>query len=287
MRLVRLLPPSVIGVLLAAKLRSDLARKRKAVDDLVARARTAPATFDRWAYRVVSQNGEDGIIAVLLDKIGGGKGKFVEFGFGYRQNNMMFNAMRLGMSGLFIDGSPRHCKNLGVALKLLGRTDITIRQEWIDKTNIDRIIVESVGAGDIDVLSTDIDGIDYWVLEAITSVKPKLLIVEFNASFGPARAVTVPYEREFDRTTKHPSMLYWGASLAAFTKLADARGLALIGCDPEGVNAFYVRRDLLQNGLVERSVAEAYRDSSHLTSRFGTDRTEREKTAFSLPVVEV
>ena len=37
---------------------------------------------------------------------------------------------------------------------------------------------------------------------------------------------------------------YFGASLSAFTKLADKKGYRLIGCNRLGYNAFFIRKDL-------------------------------------------
>ena len=49
----------------------------------------------------------------------------------------------------------------------------------------------------------------------------------------------------FDRRAAHPSLCYYGASLAALCKLADRKGYGLVGCNANGLNAFFVRRDAL------------------------------------------
>ena len=100
-----------------------------------------------------------------------------------------------------------------------------------------------MGAGEIDLLSIDVDGNDYWLWKAISSISPRVVIAEYNASFGPDRAVTVPYDRSFDRHQKHPSGFYHSMSLAAAEKLAAAKGYSLIGCEDAGVNALFVRKD--------------------------------------------
>ena len=110
-------------------------------------------------------------------------------------------------------------------------------------------------SGEIGLLSIDIDGNDYWVLEAIDSVSPQILVAEYNSLFGPERAVTVPYDAAFVRGEKHYSHLYWGASLAALVRAAETKGLALVGGNRAGNNAFFVRRDTL-GGIPERTAAE-------------------------------
>lgn len=103
--------------------------------------------------------------------------------------------------------------------------DVRVRHAWIDQENVDGLIRENMGAGEIDLLSIDVDGNDYWLWKAISSISPRLIVVEYNASFGPVRSVTVPYDPMFDRHRKHPSGFYHGMSLRAAEKLADAKGL--------------------------------------------------------------
>ena len=91
-----------------------------------------------------------------------------------------------------------------------------------------------------DVLSVDIDGNDYWVLDALEAVRPRIVVVEYNASFGPERSVTIPYTRAFYGYRAHSSGYYHGASLTALARLGERKGYVLAGCDSRGVNAFLV-----------------------------------------------
>src|SRR5674476_141432 len=84
------------------------------------------------------------------------------------------------------------------------------------------------------ILSIDVDGMDYHILEALGEWRPSILIVEYNAVFGPEREVTVPYEAEFTRFAKHSSGLYCGASLSAFVVLLEGRGYSLTGVNSAG-----------------------------------------------------
>ena len=85
------------------------------------------------------------------------------------------------------------------------------------------------------------------------------MVIEYNAVFGPQRSFTITYDPEFDRYTKHPSGLYFGASLRALTKLAQEKGYILAGCDSRGVNAFFVRRDVARDVITAIPAEEAYR----------------------------
>ena len=46
--------------------------------------------------------------------------------------------------------------------------------------------------GEIDLLSIDIDGMDYWVWEAVSACSPRVVAIEYNWLFGAERAVTHP-----------------------------------------------------------------------------------------------
>lgn len=52
-------------------------------------------------------------------------------------------------------------------------------------------------AGVVDLLSLDIDGMDYWVWRALERISPRVIILEFNPIWGPNRAVSVPYQADY------------------------------------------------------------------------------------------
>ena len=106
--------------------------------------------------------------------------------------------------------------------------------------SIDALITEHGFAGEIDLLSIDIDSIDYWLLEAVTACSPRVLIMEYNALFGPTRSVTLPNAPKPETAPKG----YSGASLAAMEKLARRKGYRLVLCEESGINAFFLRDDV-------------------------------------------
>jgi hypothetical protein len=231
-----------------------------------------------------SQNQEDRMIEAVFGRIGVKTRKFVEFGFGFLQNNTLRFALRHRGSGLYMDGSEKNCRRarlLWAAVPL----NVKIKQAWLERENIDELIGQGVGAGEIDLLSIDVDGNDYWLWKAISSISPRVVIAEYNASFGPDRAVTVPYDRAFDRHQKHPSGFYHGMSLAAAEKLAAAKGYSLIGCEDAGVNALFVRKD--QAGpFAALPARRAFKPHSNRVRRNYTQH-DQENLVYSLPVIEV
>lgn len=211
-----------------------------------------------YEYGILSQNGEDGIIRYLFSEIGYGSKIFLEFGFGVTQNNSLRLMLHEGFSGLFIDGSKIEVKRFNQSIKRIGITNVKAVHKLITVENLKSIIVENELPKDIDLLSIDVDGNDYWFWEEITYLNPKIVIVEYNASLGFIRSQTVPYDPFFDRNKKHRSGFYHGASLAALFKLGSKKGYSLVGCDSNGVNAFFVRNDCLVGSIKALSPEEAF-----------------------------
>ena len=126
-------------------------------------------------------------------------------------------------------------------------------------SRIDDLLVEVGADGEIDLLSIDIDGNDLWVWEAVARTSARVVVVEYNASFGPDRSVSVPYDPDFDRMARHPSGYYHGASVTALARLGARKGYVLAGCDSNGVNAFFVRGDCAPEIVPPADPAEAWR----------------------------
>jgi hypothetical protein len=259
-----------------------------------ARVRALPPGPLRAAeFQVFSQWGEDGIIQYLLGKVPIANDLFVEFGVeSYAEANTRFLLVNDNWRGVIIDGGSAH-QEFTARAGLSWRHHLQVVQAFITRDNIDGLLAAAGAQGDIGILSVDIDGNDYWVLEAIRSVSPRILIVEYNALFGPTLQVSVPYKADFTRTAAHPSNLYYGASLAALAGLAERKGYRLVGCNSAGNNAFFVRADLL-GPLTPMSAAEAFVDARFCESRNADGtlsflRARRDKLALlrDLPIVDV
>ncbi len=200
-------------------------------------------------FRVTSQWGEDGIIEWLCHKLPNINRSFVEFGVeNYGEANTRFLLQNRGWRGLIMDGSSAHMKNVR-SETLYWMHDVTAIPAFVTAENINDLITKNGFAGELGILSVDIDGNDYWVLKAIDCVNPAILIAEFNGVFGDKHAITVPYDPSFERLKAHHSGQYFGASLAAMIKLAKEKGFSFVGTNSNGVNAFFVRNDLVDQVL--------------------------------------
>ncbi|MBI4728444.1 MAG: hypothetical protein HY775_02950 [Acidobacteria bacterium] len=216
----------------------------------------------RAECRVWSQNGEDGVLAHLFAAITPAGRTFVEFGVGDGTQCCSANlALGFGWSGLMMERDPAGvaaARRFYAARKEVLPGSVRVAEAVVRSDNIDELLRSGGAAGPIDLLSIDIDGNDYWVWEAVTAVDPRVVVIEYNGSLGPQRSITVAYDPEFDRMSKHPSGYYHGASLAALARLGAAKGYVLAGCESTGVNAFFVRRDAAEGRITPQTVEEAF-----------------------------
>lgn len=261
----RLLPPSLLNRLNAI---SHLEDRLCELEVRCARI-AAAAVFPRFPglveeaapheFGIFSQNGEDGILLWLLQQTGAPRKSFAEIGVeNGRECNTAVLGLVLGWSGVMFEEDP-----LGAAAArrlaaraLKDRQDrIEVRQLRVTRENADALL----GDGELGVLSIDVDGADYWLWEAARRVRPRIVIVEYNASFGPDRRITVPYQAGFSALAHHPSGYYHGASLAALEALGRNKGYSLVSVCSAGVNAFFLRDDILPPTIPARAAAEIFR----------------------------
>lgn len=197
-----------------------------------------------------AQNDEAFILNRLLRRYELPK-RFLEFGF----SGWEFNCASLvrDWEGLLVDGD---AYNVRIARLIYPR--IQARALWL---TLDRLglLMDYAAAAPLGILSVDVDGNDYWFLERLIVTRPALIIAEYNSSFG-LRPVTVPYDPHFDRTRKHESWSYFGASLTALDYLAKQNGYSLIEIGNSGVNAFFIRNDFLTPDDLVLSPESSFRE---------------------------
>jgi hypothetical protein len=227
-------------------------------------ASTRLADFE---FKVFSQWGEDGIIQRLTEVVEIPNKTFIEFGVeDFMESNCRFLMMKDNWRGFVIDGSAQNIERLR-ASPFFWKHDLNPLAAFITKDNINQLLEQSGFDADLGLLSVDIDGNDYYVLEAITGFRPRILVCEYNNVFGGERKISVPYDPHFRRMDKHHSGLYFGASLPAMVFLAQRKGYTLVGVNTAGGNAFFVRNDLMTAKLEALQAADAYAPSPVRESR--------------------
>jgi hypothetical protein len=198
---------------------------------------------------------------------------FVEFGFHPTQYNCI--ALK-DFNGLVVDGDSDTVR-LGRAI-LPKR--IQVRHQFLALDNLAAVTHRFDQLG---VLSIDVDGNDYWFLQAAVTARPHVICVEYNASLLAA-SITVPYAAAFDRHQAHPSGWYHGASLEALVRLCERSGYQLVAVAAAGANAFFMRQDLAPTRL---SAAGAYRENLLRNKWSSTGAAEQWARIQHLPFVEV
>lgn len=246
----------------------DLTACRLLLGKQLARANAAGGvrSLAEAEFSVFSQFGEDGIIQYLVNRLEFPHHTFIEFGVeDYTESNTRFLLLNNNWSGFIMDSSAKYVARIR-RREEYWKYDLRAIPAFVTRENINDLLAGSGFDRDVGLMSIDVDGNDYWIWRAVEVVRPIVVIVEYNSVWGGERAITVPYDEHFVRSRAHSSMMYYGASLRAFCELGRQKGYAFIGCNSNGNNAFFVRRDKL-GALQERTPEEGYVESKFHDSR--------------------
>jgi hypothetical protein len=195
-------------------------------------AQEGPLGLHRFEHQVCSQHGEDGVLVEIFRRIGDGSRTFVEVGIGDGIENNTSFLHSLGWSGVWIDANP---------LPPPIPPELRFRQSFVTKENAAALFTELAVPVEVDLCSLDIDQNTFYLWEALSAWRPRVVLTEYNASIPPSVEWKVNYEagRVWDLTNN------FGASLKAFERLGHRLGYALVHCEISGANAFFVRQDLV------------------------------------------
>jgi len=263
------------------RLRRDLTALRNDIDTLKIlsaqpliqniRAGKSFSSLREAEFKVFSQFGDDGIIQYLIHRLAPLPDSFVEFGVeNYRESNTRLLLLNNNWRGLVMDSDAASIDHIQHD-EIYWRHTLTARRAFVTRDNIDDLLKEAGFLGEVGLLSIDIDGNDYWVWEKLTAINPVIVIVEYNSIFGSDLAVTIPYHPNFARHQAHYSGQFWGASLTALTQLAEKKGYSPVGCNSAGNNAYFVRKDKIDN-LPVLTAKEAFVDARFRDSRDKTGK---------------
>jgi hypothetical protein len=201
-----------------------------------------PLRLEPYGFKCYSQHDEDGILAEIIKRIAVPVPKtFVEFGVGDGLENNTLYLLKQGWKGLWIEADAENARKIQKSFKtIIDDKQLVFLGSVITRDNINEL-VGRVYKGQVGLLSIDIDGNDLYVWERIDIVSPCIAIVEYNAKFPPPVRWSIEYDERhvWDRTD------YMGASLAALAELGKKKGYQLVGCNLNGTNAFFVRKDLV------------------------------------------
>lgn len=153
-----------------------------------------------------SQSGESPMLWNIFEKIGTRSKFAVEFGAsdGYWLSNIrMF--LENGWNGLQMEGIAEPQNN--------------VKNEFITKENINSLFEKYEVPKNLDLLSIDIDGNDYWIWEII-NYNPAVVIIEYNCNFHKDVSVAL----EHDVNHRFDGSHAYAASFRAYDNLARQKG---------------------------------------------------------------
>ncbi len=225
-------------------------------DKLTKKRMSEPLALENFGYKVYSQNDEDGIIQEIFSRIGTESKEFVEFGVGNGLECNSHYLLHRGWHGLWLEGNSAACKQIEYKFRpVIKNGHLKVINAFITRENIEDLILKNRISQSQDVspdfLSIDIDGNDWYVWEAIKSIKPRLVCIEYNGKFPPDYS----WKQAYDAKHRWDSSDWQGASLKALDLLGREKGYLLVGTNLSGVNAFFVREDLFSKEKFSRCVS--------------------------------
>lgn len=200
----------------------------------------------KYKSDVYSQNGEDGIINAIFERIDTTSKICCEFGAwdGIHLSNCR-NLILNGWTAVMIEGDEVRYNDLIKTYK--NNESVYCVNKFVDAVNnsLGAILIEN-NINDLDFLSVDIDGLDYEIFETL-DVRPKVICIEVNAGHNPENSV---------RLSKEVAKNNVGQSLEIFLQIAKDKGYDLVCYNG---NAFLIRTDLMEKGgFISLTSKEAY-----------------------------
>lgn len=179
---------------------------------------------------VYSQFGEDGILEVIFERLGKGGRRCVEFGAwdGFHFSNTA-NLWTRGWSGVLIEA--REERYVQLKKNVAGHDCLCLHRKvgFRPPDRIEDILRQQGLPLEVDLLSIDIDGDDYYVFESLEDLRPRVLCCEYNPTFPPHLDLRpLPGNR-------------FGCSPLSLVCLAESKGYRLVALTE--TNLFFVREE--------------------------------------------
>jgi len=188
---------------------------------------TSKSGLNLFESSVHSQNGEDGVLEKIFGEIGFSNKTCVEFGClsNFQYSNTRYLSKKYGLRSVSFDSVNQNHKE-------------GLFKEFITVENINGIFGKYNIPIDLDLLSIDIDGNDFWAWKALQS-NPRVVIIENNP------LITC----EFDRIVKYNPHFqyknsYFGASILSIFRLGRSKGYSLVA--QVEYNSIFIKDDELE-----------------------------------------
>jgi hypothetical protein len=215
-----------------------------------------------WEFGAFSQHGEDGIIDYLCSQLLEPTRFFFEIGAANGiENCTAWLAFAKCHAGIWVEGDGALCEQARAIIKGL-IWNVHVINRFATPESVPALL-KMCPYLQPDVFSLDIDSIDYHVASKVLELgrRPKIWVVEYNSAFGPERKVSIPYIREFNRWSAHPSGLYYGCSIAGWRALFSRYGYTFVTVEQSGCNAFFIDPSAFPDGFAQGLRGETFRDN--------------------------
>lgn len=167
-------------------------------------------------YNIYSQYGEDGVLEYLLSNLNIELGECCEFGMSGIKYSNTFNLVKnKNWHAVYIERAPHHLKNLK---EIMNGYDVNLIDKSLEITgenNLDNILSTTKLKKDFDILSIDVDGIDYHIWDSLKNYIPKIVIIEINPF--------IKKDIEYINNGK-----LFSSSFASVVKLGESKGYKLV-----------------------------------------------------------
>jgi len=206
-----------------------------------------PRRLTSYGAQYWSQNFEDGMVEEIFRRIGIVNKTFVEIGIGDGTETNTTALLSSGWSGWWFEADSTACRKI--------RERLTKFPELSDRINLQETFVEPSKISDtfnrvgipkeVDLFSLDIDYNTYHAWKALDNFSPRVVVIEYNSGISPC----IEWFAAMNENARWDSTQCFGASLKTLEILGRKYNYCLVGCDLTGINAFFVRNDLITNKL--------------------------------------
>ena len=206
-----------------------------------------------YGYKVYSQADEDGIINEILNRISVTAKTFVELGVQEGEECNTLFLLKSGWKGLWVDMS----SNVNILNKKFSKymnNKLKFKKKKITANNLNTILEDHKDfLGEcVDLLSIDLSKNTYHILKNLKFYKPNIIVTEYNAKLRDK----IQWESEYDENDVWEGTDDFGASLKSFQIMLEDKGYKLVGCNITGVNAFFVKKELVNEKFLNNFSSE-------------------------------
>ncbi|MBL4889540.1 MAG: hypothetical protein JKX97_05920 [Candidatus Lindowbacteria bacterium] len=213
------------------------------------------ARISQYEFDVYSTCGDDGIIEEIFKRIGTTNRHFVDIGVHIGLHGNTAYLLLDNWYGAWFEGDPQKCSTATSKFKsVIDEGRLSICNAFITAENVTDLLSSASIPKEPDLLSIDIDGNDYWIWKSIEDYRPRVVVIEYNPVFRSSTKWVMKYNPFHNWI----GTIYGGASLKSLELLGKSKGYSLVGCTFDGVNAYFVRDDLVKDNFHEPFTAEEH-----------------------------